>query len=192
MNHANLKGKTMVVTRLTSWGDVLNAARTTSGKSETSLMPTESWKKKILISEHSPIRALLFTWTWEVPYFVSVHLTRHKVGIEHFVKSQRPESTGIPREKLPQDAMVSHRCVANAQAIINMCRARLCHRAAKETRTAVDQLVIGIEHTEPELAVVCVPPCVYRGFCPEIRTCGFSTTPSFDKKRKIYKNLNKC
>ena len=32
---------------------------------------------------------------------------------------------------------------------------------------------------QPELAACCVPECVYRGFCPEFKCCGFAKSPAF-------------
>lgn len=51
----------------------------TVGKSTTTL-PTDEWKVKLLKSEHSPIRTLCFAFKLEIPYWVSVHLVRHKIG----------------------------------------------------------------------------------------------------------------
>jgi len=43
-------------------------------------------KKKYLKSEHSPIRYLQFIIKLDgIPYCNSVHFTRHKYGVEHFV-----------------------------------------------------------------------------------------------------------
>ena len=51
----------------------------TIGKTTTTL-PTDEWKKKLLKSEHSPIRTLWFAFKIEMPYWVSVHFVRHKLG----------------------------------------------------------------------------------------------------------------
>ena len=60
--------------------------------------PTAAWKKKILLAEHSPIRLMQFAWKWsDLPYWVSVHIVRHKIGIEHFVSTQRTDRTGVDR-----------------------------------------------------------------------------------------------
>ena len=51
--------------QITSWKRVLNAARRTIGKEPLDKEPTDSWKAKILLAEHSPIRLLEYEWTWE-------------------------------------------------------------------------------------------------------------------------------
>lgn len=42
--------------------------------------PDSKWKRKILESEHSPIRELWFGFRLNIPYYVSVHLCRHNEG----------------------------------------------------------------------------------------------------------------
>lgn len=106
---------------LTSWRSVVDAARTTVGKESSDKEPSSSWKKKILLAEHSPIRLILINWKWSgIKYWVSVHFVRHKIGIEHFVKTQRTDRTGKLRDEVPQDHPVDHECTANAQSLINI------------------------------------------------------------------------
>ena len=120
-----------------TWRDVADAARTTIGMEPGEGEPSSAWKRKMLIAEHSPIRKLVVSWKWtDLPSWVSVHFVRHKFGIEHFVRSQRTDRTGINRDELPQRALVTHECEANAQAIINISRKRLCGKASFETRKA--------------------------------------------------------
>ena len=42
--------------------------------------PTKEWKEKLIKSEHSPLRELWFGILMEIPYYVSVHYTRHHIG----------------------------------------------------------------------------------------------------------------
>ena len=71
--------------------------------------PTDEWKHKILASEHSPIRVLQFVFRiTNLPYWVSVHLVRHHVGVTPFVKTQRNDrQSEYDRGKAPQDAPAS-------------------------------------------------------------------------------------
>lgn len=155
------------------WQAVKNAAMNTIGK-ESGQYPSSGWKRKILLAEHSPIRLLVFTVRLtDLPYWVSVHLTRHKIGVEHFVSTQRTDRTGVSREELPQGALVEHTMVVNAQALINISRKRLCSQASPETRQAWYAVIDAIREYEPEIASVCVRECVYRGFCPEMSSCGY-------------------
>ena len=159
-----------------NWQDVKNAAMNTVGKDK-GVYPTAAWKKKILLAEHSPIRLMQFAWKWsDLPYWVSVHIVRHKIGIEHFVSTQRTDRTGVDRTERPQNAPVLHQCQANAQALITISRKRLCSGASAETRQAWQLLKDEIAKVEPELASCMVRECVYRGFCPEMYGCGFDKT----------------
>lgn len=106
-----------------------------------------------------------------MPSWVATHWVRHKW--ECFVQSQRSDRTGIPRDKLPQDAPVAFTGEANAQALIDTMRKRLCFKAAKETREYALDLKRTLHDIEPEIANVLVPNCVYRCGCPEINGCGY-------------------
>lgn len=163
-----------------TWRAVADACRTTVGLEPGTGEPSDAWKLRLLRAEHSPIRLLTFSWRWvDLPSWVSVHFVRHHVGIDQFVRSQRSDRTGIDRNKLPQDAPVIHQCSANAQAIINVSRKRLCLRASKETRQAWNALIEALMPLSPALTCVCVPECVYRGFCPEVKSCGYALTREY-------------
>lgn len=59
---------------ITSWKRVLNKARRTIGKSPLNKEPSNSWKAKMLLAEHSPIRLLEYDWTWaEIQQWVTTH-----------------------------------------------------------------------------------------------------------------------
>ncbi len=169
-----------------NWQDVKNATMNTIGKT-TGKYPDEDWKLRLLRSEHSPIRKLEFSWRWEdLPYWVSVHFVRHKIGIEHFVKTQRSDRTGIDRSELSQSALVNHECTANAQALITISRKRLCAAASAQTRQAWQLVKDEVHKCEPALAHCMVRECVYRGFCPEMFPCGYADTAAFQSERAAY------
>jgi len=171
-----------------NWREIADAARTTIGMNEGDKETSSKWKRNILLAEHSPIRKLKISWKWyDLLSWTSVHFVRHKFGIEHFVRSQRTDRTGINRNELKQSELVTHECEANAQAIINISRKRLCNQASKETREAWKLFLESIKHEQPELYSVCVPECIYRGFCPEMKGCGWNKTKEFEDKLKEYR-----
>lgn len=170
-----------------NWQDIKDSTMNTIGKT-TGAYPSSEWKWSLLISEHSPIRRMKFYWRWkELKYWVSVHFVRHKIGIEHWVATQRTDRTGINRDELQQGALVNHACEADAQTLINMSRKRLCNCAAKETREAWQIVKDEVRKVEPELADCMVRECVYRGFCPEVFPCGYSKTEAFKQELKEYR-----
>lgn len=185
--------------QITSWKRVLNAARRTIGKEPLNKEPTNSWKAKILLAEHSPIRLLEYDFTWgDIKQWTTAHLVRHYAGCEKFVHSQRGdrrtllEEYGVEsRDELPQGALNDMDMSANAQALINISRKRLCSCASKETREAWKQVKEEIAKKDPILASKMVPECLYRGFCPEfIDPCGYSKTEKFEKDLAEYRNTN--
>lgn len=170
------------------WSKVKRSARTTVSKEGSGAYPTSTWKKTILLAEHSPIRRIQFSWKWQnLKSWVSVHFVRHWLGICHWVSTQRSDRTGAPRDKLPQDALVTHECDANAPALITISRKRLCRQAAAETRAAWLEVKDAVKTADPILASVMVPECVYRGFCPEFHSCGFVDTEEYIRALAAYR-----
>ncbi|WMU08067.1 hypothetical protein vBCtySFA67_00049 [Clostridium phage vB_CtyS-FA67] len=174
-----------------TWREVADACRTTVGKEAGTGEPSSQWKRRLLLSEHSPIRRLSITWKWvDLPYWVSVHLVRHKFGIEHWVSTQRTDRTGEDRREKSQDAPVTHEAEADVQALINISRKRLCNCAAPETREAWLRVKHEITKVEPEIASCMVRDCVYRGRCKEMFSCGYDKTPEFKKELEDYDKSN--
>ena len=182
--------------KVTSWKRVLNAARRTIGKKPVDKEPSNSWKAKLLLAEHSPIRLLEFDWTWgEIQQWVTTHLVRHHEGCEKFVHTQRvdrnPELEGLSRDELPQGLLNDMDMTANAQALINISRKRLCSCASKETREAWKQVKEAIREIDPIMADKMVPECIYRGFCPEfINPCGYANTKKYQDDLIKYRDTN--
>ena len=183
--------------QVTSWKRVLNAARRTIGKEPLDKEPSNSWKAKMLLAEHSPIRLLEYDWSWNtIKQWVTTHLVRHHEGCEKFVHSQRGDRRAIleeynvsSRDELPQGALNDMDMSANAQALINISRKRLCNCASKETRKAWQQVKDAIKEVDPILADKMVPECLYRGFCPEFMSpCGYSKTKKYQEDLHNYRN----
>lgn len=186
--------KVVRLVQVTSWKRALNAARRTIGKAFLDKEPSASWEAKILLAEHSPIRLVEYDWSWEeIKQWVTVHLVRHHEGCEKFVHSQRGDrrDLGIPRDELPQGALNDMDMTANAQAIINISRKRLCSCASTETREAWKQVLEAIKEVDPILVDKCVPECIYRGFCPEfMKSCGYSKTAKYQEDLEKYRNTD--
>ena len=179
--------KHVVVRRITSWIEVLNAARVTQRKPMADKEPSDKFKWNIIKAEHSPLRALMFTIDfYDIPYYASVHLCRH-VHAQPFVSTSRPDIDGTmkPREEQKKSDPVNMRLLLNAQEIINISRARLCMRSEATTRKLWQQALTELQAIEPILAYACVPNCVYRGYCPEVKCCGYIYSDSFRAERCV-------
>ena len=155
-----------------NWKEVVDDCRSTVNKPALNKEPSESFKKAILISEHSPIRDIRIRWKWDnIKSWVATHWSRHKW--ECFIQTQRSDRTGVQRDKLPQDSLVSFTGEANVQNLIDTMRKRLCHQASKETREYAEDLKSELKNVEPEISDVLVPNCIYRCGCPELGACMF-------------------
>jgi len=177
----------------TTWKRALNAARRTVGKKPLDKEPSKSWEAKMLLAEHSPIRLVEYDITFEdIKQWVSVHLVRHWLGFIPFVHSQREDrrKLEVPRDELPQGALNDMDVSINAQAMINVSRKRLCQKASPETRDAWQKVVDAVGQIDPIMAEKCVPNCVYRGFCPELESCGFVNSLKFKEMLEKYRNTN--
>ena len=152
------------------WQEVVDDCRETVGRPPLGKEPSEAFKKSILIAEHSPIRDISIKWIWhDIKSWVATHWVRHKW--ECFVRTQRDDRTGEPRDDKPQGALVDFTGEANAQALIDTMRKRLCYMAHRETRGYANALKAELYSVEPEISDVLVPNCVYRCGCPEPNGC---------------------
>lgn len=164
---------TVAVERLTDWALVAECARTTVWKGALGHEPSDSFKASIILSEHSPLRALMFKVRMEgIPSFVSTHLVRHKYGVEHWVSSNRPDRNGGNAE-INRNSPVTHLMVLNAQELLFMARRRLCSKASPETQQVMRMIRDEVRKIDPVLARHMTPMCMYRGRCCEPDGCGY-------------------
>lgn len=164
------------ITRLTNWSDVRDAARTTIWKDDDDKEPSSEWKRGILLARHSPIESLVFRIKMiEIPYWVAMHFRTHHVGITHYISSQRDDrhNNAVPRAKMPQGALVNHKMILNAQAVISISKKRLCNLASTETRLTWLAVREAMMDVDPDMAWAMRPECSWcGGRCPEMRGCG--------------------
>lgn len=196
----------------TKWERALNAARRTVGKKPLSKDPSAEWKRMTLMAEHSPIKLVEYTIMFEdLRQWVGVHLLRHEHTLP-FIHTQRVDRRkdiesltdkvmGIisddikagpdfnRRDYLFQGEVNDQDFVVNAQTLINISRKRLCSCASKETRFAWRAVKEAIREVDPIIADFMQPNCIYRGFCPEMESCGLWKTEKFAKRLKDYRNL---
>ena len=151
----------------------------TVGKTSTKL-PTDKWKRDLILSEHSPIRELKFGIRLTLPSYCSVHFVRHKFGVEHYVSTQRDDRNkdrNVSRADIPQGVMVSHIMSVNAQELMFMARRRLCTQADELTRAVMEEICRQVVQVSPEFEGVFEPMCYYRGGrCTEFECCGYNET----------------
>ena len=169
--------KTKILEKNINWTATKNACRTTVNKDSSNVQASEGFKKSLLISEHSPIRKLRFSWKWEdIKSWITVHFSRH--SWECFISTQRTDRTGVDRNDLSQSELIMFEGEMNAQNFIDTSRKRLCYQSSPETRKYMEDLKLKLSQdiNTMEIADVGVVNCVYRMGCCEFQNCGF-----FDK-----------
>lgn len=172
-----------------TWEEVVNRARTTVNKEELGKEPSDKFKSKILMAEHSPIRSRIYCFKiTNLKSWVATHFVRHHVGVEKWVSTQRSDRTGINRDELPQGQLVTMELEANSQALINISRKRLCNQASQETREVMQKIKEEVSKRDEFMSRVMVKECIYRGFCPEMQPCGYDKTEKFKKELKEYRD----
>lgn len=196
-HNANLQKKEsksmeVKVTQETPWKRALNAARRTIGKEPIDKEPSDNWKAKVLLAEHSPIKLVEYLISFkDLKQWVGVHILRHGFTLP-FIHSQREDrrKLDVPRDELPQGEPNDQDFVVNAQTLINISRKRLCTCASKETREAWQAVKDEIRKFDPVMADKMVRNCVYRGFCPELKCCGYCNTEAFFKELEAYRKTD--
>lgn len=180
------------VTQETPWKRALNAARRTIGKEPIDKEPSNNWKAKVLLAEHSPIKLVEYLISFkDLRQWVGVHLLRHDFTLP-FIHSQREDrrKLDVPRDELPQGEPNDQDFVVNAQTLINISRKRLCTCASKETREAWQAVKDEIRKFDPVMADKMVRNCVYRGFCPELTCCGYCNTKAYQEELEQYRKTD--
>ena len=156
------------------WMKIKSACMTTISK-EAGKEPTQEWKRRLLLCEHSPIRRGTISWKFdEIPYCISTHFVRHHEGVEKWVGTERADRTEIKdRSQRSQMDMVPMEMEANIQAIINISRKRLCTSADPSTIKYWKAVLEAIKEYDEDIYWACVPECVRCGGCPEYKSCGY-------------------
>ena len=156
------------------WMKIKSACMTTISK-EAGKEPTQEWKRKLLLCEHSPIRRGTISWKFdEIPYCISTHFVRHHEGVEKWVGTERADRTEIKdRSQRSQMDMVPMEMEANIQAIINISRKRLCTSADPLTIKYWKAVLEAMKEYDEDIYWACVPECVRCGGCPEYNSCGY-------------------
>lgn len=190
-----MEEKKIIVTSeiISGWEWAKRAALKTMGLRPKTKQPTDTWKAKMLLAEHSPIRAVTYYISiWNIRQWVTVHIVRHWLGFIPFVHTQREDRRTLDcsRDELPQGSLNDMDIIANAQALINVSRKRLCATASKETREAWEQVRESIRKVDPVMADKMVRNCVYRGFCTELHCCGYCNTEKYKRELAEYRNTD--
>lgn len=171
----NKENKVRITDFNINWKKIKQACMTTISKEAGEKEPSQEWKRRLLLCEHSPIRRGTISWKYdEIPYCISTHLVRHHIGVEKWVGTERADRTDIKdRSQRSQMNMVPMEMEANIQALINISRKRLCTSADPLTRKYWKATLEAIKEYDEDIYWACVPECVRCGGCPEYTSCGY-------------------
>lgn len=187
------------IDKITNWSDAYKEALVTINKvPKKKKIPSDNWIRQLLLAEHSPIRTVEYRIEWEgIKYWTAMELRTHQIGVWHpddlvFISTQRDDREKLkgPRDEIPQGAPVRMVVRLNSQSIINVSRKRLCAVAHKEATDAWTMALSELEKIDPILVSVCVRECIYRGFCPELKSCGYVNTSAFTNNLIKYRGKN--
>ena len=174
------------------WMKIKSGCMTTISKDAGTKEPSQEWKRKLLLCEHSPIRRGEISWKWEaIPYAISTHFARHHEGCEKFIATEREDRTGVPREERSQMNTVMMEMDANIQALINISAKRLCTSADPLTRKYWKAVLEAIKEYDEDIYWACVPQCVRCGGCPEYSNCGFYASLMKNEPMEVQMSLMK-
>ena len=169
--------ETKIIKYNVDWLEIKSACMQTISKQAKNTPPNE-WRRKLLISRHSPIRRGVISWKWDnIPFYVMGHFVRHHVGCTPYVATSREDRTDIPREERKQTDSVSMQMDANIQALIDMAEKRLCTQSDKVTREYMEALKDEITKYDETIGWALAPSGIYKCGCPEkFSNCTYCTS----------------
>ena len=153
-----------------NWVEILNISRATQG-----LAPLESvtgrWIERLVKSQHSPLRFRQYYIEFDCPYWVAMHLRTHWVGVTAMdisatvIVSSRTDITKVARDP---ERIVTVFTVMNAQAVLNISKARLCTKASPETVKVWEDILAELYLLDPTVIDHCETSC---SDCTEFKPC---------------------
>ena len=124
----------ITIEKTKDWDLVYKTALFTQGKKPLQQYPTEKWKHKTVVAQHSPLRQLEFLITIEdVPNFIHTHISRH-VHLQPYIQTMREDITGIPNDEITRRTPNNGTYIINAQEFIHVSHDRLCTKASADTK----------------------------------------------------------
>lgn len=151
-----------------NWLEIKNLCRGTISMKDSKIEPSNEWKRKLLLAEHSPLRHSLITVEiTNVPFYVMGHLVRHHMGVVPYVATSRSDRTGVDRRERRQTDTVTMRMDMNIQSLINISRKRLCNQADETTKELWNMVVKAVGECDEDIAWACVPEGIRSMGCPE-------------------------
>lgn len=169
--------KTKITEYNVNWLNIKDACMQTISK-QAKTTPPEEWKRKLIISRHSPIRRGVISWKWDnIPFYVMGHFVRHRF-ITPYVSTSRSDRSEIKdRSERKQTDNVSMQVDASIQSLIDMAEKRLCKQSDKVTIEYMEALKDEITKYDETIGWALAPSGIYKCGCPEkFGNCTYCTS----------------
>ena len=179
----------VIIKELTDNQEVLNRCRVTVWKGELEKEPSVKFMDSIYMCEHSPIRDKWFSIKITgLRSYIATHFVRHSIGYTPYVSTQRSDRLEYDgsRDDRKQGELVNMDITLNAQAFINVSKVRLCGQADVKAQELWNAVIEKLKELDKPLYDHCVPTCIYRGFCPEIKCCNRCNSEKYKQWRENY------
>lgn len=164
--------KTEIIKIKGDWEEVANDCRATVSKGELGHEPSNEFKRRLMISEHDPIRDIIIKFRWHLKYWAAMHWKTH-IWRSRTNTQRNDRQQNYDRNKAPQDMIVEFIGDPNLQHLIDTWRKRLCYMADPYTREHAEDFKIVLRDYEKEASDALVSNCIYRCGCPEPTGCGW-------------------
>jgi hypothetical protein len=164
--------KTEIIKIKGDWEEVANDCRATVSKGELGHEPSKEFKRRLMISEHDPIRDIIVKFRWHLKYWSAMHWKTH-IWRSRTNTQRNDRQSDYDRNKAPQDMIVEFIGDPNLQHLIDTWRKRMCYMADPYTREHAEDFKIVLRDYEEEASDALVPNCIYRCGCPESPGCGW-------------------
>ena len=150
------------------WLAIKDACMQTISK-QAKTTPQKEWRRKLIISRHSPIRRGIISWKWDnIPFYVMGHYVRHHVATTPYVSTSRSDRSDVTdRSERRQTDNVSMQVDTNVQGLIDMAEKRLCTQSDTITREYMEALKDEIAKYDEDVAWALAPSGIYKCGCPE-------------------------
>ena len=164
--------KTEIIKIKGDWEEVANDCRATVSKGELGHEPSKEFKRRLMISEHDPIRDIIVKFRWWIKYWSAMHWKTH-IWRSRTNTQRNDRQSDYDRNSAPQNAPVDMMWSVNGEELITIANKRLCNLASQKTRELVRMICREVIKLCPEFKDELVPMCVRNGgVCYEMFPCG--------------------
>ena len=133
----------------------------------------------LIVGRHSPIEEYEIWVDAVVPERVHTHVVRHK-ELGKYVATSRPDIAYGVEDGVKMRPLSLR---INAKRLLEVMELRLCACSWNETIELFKEIKRQVVALDSTLGNKLMPSCVWKGFCPERKDCGYTRSPRFAIER---------